>query len=699
MVTTTELLPADLFRRCDPADIPFASTADARGVVEVLGQDRALEATRFALGVHHDGYNVFALGPDGIGKQTILRQLLDREAATRPTPADWCYVYNVADPQRPRALRLPAGTASVVRADLDRALVELRGAVRSAIDREGAIGGVRRVLARVRDAYRGSPAVLEYLAQVEIDILRRVMTEPEACDRLHRYEVHVVVDHGAKAGAPVIHEENPTHAHLLGQIEHVPETGPLAPERLRVHAGALHRANGGYLLLDARALLRQAPAWDALKRALRTHELRIESPQHPLGPIPTISVEPEPISLDLKVVVFGDRTLYYALAALDPELGTLFKVVADFEVSIDRGPGADAAYAQLIAGLVRKEALRPFDRGALARVIEQAARLASDAHKLSLRLGPLVDLLTEADDCARRANHPDVTAGDVQLAIEARLRRAGRLRDQMLEALRKKVLLIDTTGEAIGQVNAISVTELGGDMVAYPTRITAVARMGGGEVVDVEGEVELGGPVHAKGIMILTSLLGARFAQHVPLSLFATLVFEQSYGGIEGDSASLAELCALLSAIADVPIRQSIAVTGSVNQHGELQPIGGVNEKIEGFFDACRDRGLTGDQGVLIPRSNVQHLMLREDVVAAVAEHRFHLYAVDHVDEALALMTGREAGVRDADGSYPEASVNARVEARLAEFAQDAQRYLQGDQRGHRPRPGQWAHLARSRSQ
>jgi lon-related putative ATP-dependent protease len=369
--------------------------------------------------------------------------------------------------------------------------------------------------------------------------------------------------------------------------------------------------------------------------------------------------------LDLKVVLFGDRVIYYLLAAIDPELEDLFKVIADFETRMERSADSAGHYARLIAALAHQDLLRPFDRGAMARVIEQASRLAGDAQKLSIHLRAIGDLLREASDVARRAGHESVTAADVDAAIASQRHRADRLQRNLLEAIRRRTLLIDTRGEAVGQINGLSVVELGHQAFGHPTRITASARLGAGEIIDIEREVELGGPVHSKGMMILASLIGARYAQHSPLALSARLVFEQSYGGVEGDSASLAELCVLLSAIGDVPIRQALAITGSINQHGAIQPVGAVNEKIEGYFDACLELGLTGEQGVLIPEANIQHLMLRADVVAAVSDGRFHVHAVRTIDEAIALLAGR-----------PAEAVHAMVEARLKCFSDETRRFM-----------------------
>jgi lon-related putative ATP-dependent protease len=535
--------------------------------------------------------------------------------------------------------------------------------------------------------------VLAYLAEVEHDVidgadrflpgsddeapeaLRRVLHPHGDEARFRRYAVNVMVDHAAARGAPVISEDNPIHPNLIGRIEHVAELGALLTDFTLIRPGALHRGNGGYLLLDALKLLQQPLAWEGLKRALRTHEIRIESLGEALGLASTVSLEPEPIPLEIKVVLLGDRPLYYLLAAHDPEFGDLFKVMADFEQDIARSPDADVAYARLIAGLVRRHGLRPFDRGAVARAIEYASRLASDGAKLSLHTRSISDLLHEAERCAIEAGRSIATAGDVQAAIDAQLHRADRIHERMLEAVGRGTVLIETGGEVVGQINGLSVVELGDRAFGHPTRITARARVGDGRVIDIEREVELGGPIHSKGVLILSGLLGARYAEHVPLSLSATIVFEQSYGGVEGDSASAAELCALLSAIAELPVKQSLAVTGSINQHGALQAIGGVNEKIEGFFDVCKLRGLTGEQGVVIPRSNAQHLMLRKDVVAAVADGKFHVHAVATADEALELVTGRVAGIRDHDGRFPVGSIHALVEARLLRFADDVRRF------------------------
>ena len=444
-------------------------------------------------------------------------------------------------------------------------------------------------------------------------------------DRFRRYQINVIVDSSEAKGAPVIYEDNPTYLNLVGAVEHLAEMGALVTDFGLTRGGSLHRANGGYLVLDAHKLLIQPFAWEALKRALRSKEVRFEAPGQMLSPVTTVSLTPQPVPLDAKIVLVGDRWLYYLLAALDFEFHELFKVAVDFEDDMQWNPESTAAYARLIATIVRREKLQPLDQSAVARAIEHSARLAEDSKKLSMRVALLADVLREADYWANQARRTIVKAEDVQHAIDAQRRRTDRIRDHSREMVQRGVILIDTDGAKGGQVNGLSVLSLGAVTFGKPSRITAKVRLGRGEVVDIERQVELGGPIHSKGVMILSSFIAARYASEQPLSLWASLVFEQSYSGVEGDSASSAELYALLSALADLPIKQSFAVTGSVNQHGEVQVIGRVNEKIEGFFDTCFMRGLSGQQGVLIPAGNIQHLMLHRDVVEAAAAGRMSI--------------------------------------------------------------------------
>jgi lon-related putative ATP-dependent protease len=504
--------------------------------------------------------------------------------------------------------------------------------------------------------------------------------------RFRRYQVNVIVDNGAQQGAPVVYEDNPTHQNLVGRVEHLARFGALVTDFNLLTPGALHRANGGYLILDAQKLLTGNLGWASLKRALNASQIRIESLEQLLSMASTVSLAPEPIPLDVKIVLIGPPNLYYTLSAYDDEFPDLFKIAADFDDRVERASQTTLLYARLICAVARHEQLRPLDREAVARVIEQAARLAGDAGKLSTSMRAINALLRESDQLAADAGKDVIGISEVQAAIDAQFRRGDRIYQSLQQEIGRGTIRIETDGSAVGQVNGLSVISLGALSFGTPSRITAQVRLGRGEVVDIEREVALGGPLHSKGVLILSGFLGGRFGNSRPLSLNASLVFEQSYGGVEGDSASAAELFALLSALADAPIKQYFAVTGSVDQRGQIQAIGGVNEKIEGFFDSCRQSGFTDRQGVIIPASNVRHLMLRHDVVAAAAEGRFTVYPIDTVDQGLELLTGVSAGEPDARGEYPAGTLNHRIAARLDAFAARAAElarsaFGQGDRR------------------
>jgi lon-related putative ATP-dependent protease len=496
-------------------------------------------------------------------------------------------------------------------------------------------------------------------------------------DALRRYSVNVVVDNGKTRGAPVVREDNPILPYLIGRVEHKAQFGALSTDFTLIKPGSIHRANGGYLIMDAVKLLTQPFAWDTLKRTLRAQEIRIETPAEALGMISTVSLEPEPIPLALRVILIGERQHYYLLNQVDPDFGDLFKVVADFNETIVWDEANMQRYVTLIASVARQQGLKPLTREAVVLVIEQSARLADDAERMSLLVGRVTDLLREADYWAGKRGHAMIDAADIREAIEAEEHRVDRVREKALESITRDIMLIDSAGAKVGQINGLSVSEVGNFRFGRPTRITARIGLGTGKVVDIEREVELGGPLHSKGVLILSGYITATFGMDFPLSLSASLVFEQSYGGVDGDSASSAELYVLLSAISGVPIKQSFAVTGSVNQHGEVQAIGGVNEKIEGFFDICKSRGLTGEQGVLIPKSNVKHLVLRPDVVAAVAEKRFHIYPVERIEQGIELLTGMPAGERGKDGEFPDGTIFRKVADRLGEMAEARQKFAQ----------------------
>jgi lon-related putative ATP-dependent protease len=796
------LEPSELRRAVDPASLGFKTTEELHPIAGLIGQDRALKAIQFGANIKSHDFNIFVLGPPASGKSTAVKAHLVPKAAEGTTPADWVYVNNFDNPNRPKALQLPSGRGRTLAKGMVAALDELRSVLpalfegedyqvrRRAIDEqfrsgqdeafealnakaqsqniavlrtptgftmapmhegkvvkpevfnalpeamrkdvehkienlqkeleailermpkadkkrrahlselneEVAQNAIREALDDLLSAYADVPQALDYLNALGRDLVRNVALFLLSRDeenaivrqpvdiardaRFRRYLVNVMESNGdgAPSGAPVVEEINPTHGNIVGRVEHIAQMGTLVTDFLLIKPGALHRANGGYLLVDARKLLLSPFAWEALKRAIKGREIRIESPSEAAGfnLISTQSLDPEPIPLDVRVVLFGDRELYYLLAAYDPDFTRLFKVQADFDDTIARSSENDHSYARLIASIVKEHDLKPIDAAGVARVIDEGARLADDREKLSIEIGRIADIVREADYWSGQAKRKITGRQDVVRAIDEQIQRSDRLRDRAQETIQRGIVLVDTEGEKIGQINGLSVLQLGSFSFGRPSRITARVRVGAGRVVDIEREVKLGGPLHSKGVMILWGFLAGRYALDVPLAMAATLVFEQSYGGVDGDSASAAELLALLSALSELPIRQSLAMTGSVNQRGEMQAIGGVNEKIEGFFDVCRARGLNEQQGVLIPKANVQHLMLREDVVEAVRHGQFAVYAVSTVDEGIEILTGVKAGERGAEGRFAAGTVNRLVEDKLKAFAESSRGFAKG---------------------
>jgi len=564
---------------------------------------------------------------------------------------------------------------------------EARDKIKS-LNREVAIFGVGHLISMLKDKYKDLPEVIEYLNNFQEDVVENVedfrsQETPknflgiglEQEKSFRNYSVNLLVDRNGLKGAPVIFEDNPTYNNLVGRIEHLSQIGALVTDFTLIKPGALHLANGGFLILDVRKLLLQPYAWDGLKRALYSKQIRIQSLGEIFSLISTASLEAEPIPLDLKIVLLGDRTLYYLLLQYDPEFPELFKIAADFEDELERSDENNLLYAKMIATLVRKEDLLAFDRNAVARIIEFSSRQANDASKLTTHMLGVADLMRESDQWAREDNEDIVTDHYVQKAIDKQIQRVDRIRDKIQEEIHRGTLLIDATGGMIGQVNGLSVIQLGGFSFALPTRITATTFIGDGKVIDISREVDLGGAIHSKGVLILSSFLSARFATKNPLSLSASVTFEQTYGKVDGDSASVAELCALMSSIAEIPIKQNLAVTGSINQLGEVQAIGGVNEKIEGFFDTCKGQGLTGEQGVLIPSSNVKHLMLRKEIVEAVDAGKFQIYPITSVDDAISMLTGLDAGEKQVTGVFPKNSVNERIQARFDKLRKNRKKF------------------------
>ena len=795
MAKIRELKPEQLYHRCDPQSFKFRTTDELADLKGVLGQERAVEAIDFGIKIQQDGYNLFAMGPTGTGKHTIISQFLDARSESREGVYDWCYVYNFEDAYKPLALRLPPGTAREFEHDMGNLVEDLITSIPAAFEsdefqaqrseieaeyseREQKPFEDLQVRARKRDiALMRTPSgvaispmkdgevmkpeefeklseetqadltalmkqfheeiekliqdspklrremhrkiralnealatelvaelfadllrkyadlrfVIEYLEQVQADVVESCdafrpavqeqagpaamilpgMASPEEQLKaiVDRYRVNRLIDHRKTKQSPVVYCDNPTFENLVGSIEHMAEMGNLVTNFTLIKAGALHEANGGYLIIDARELLRQPYAWDGLKRALRSNHIHTEPLGRHLSMVSTVSLEPQPIPLKVKVILVGERQLYYALRAYDSDFTELFKVVADFEESLPRKASTSRKYAQMIATVARREGLRPFDREGVCRLIEFGSRLAGDSRKLSVQMMHIADLAREADFHAGELGVGITSSTHVDAAIEAQEYRNGRFAERMRERVDDGTVMIATRGERVGQINALSVYQVGGTAFGQPNRITSRVSAGSGRVLDIEREVHLGGKLHSKGVLILSGYLNATFTPTKALSLSASLVFEQSYGGIDGDSASSTELYAILSAISGLPIKQSLAVTGSVNQFGEVQAIGGVNEKIEGFFATCKANGLHGENGVLIPQANVRDLMLHREVVRAVEAGQFHIYPVRTIEEGIRILTGVPAGRRLKSGKFSKDSVFAKVEERLEEFA------------------------------
>lgn len=570
------------------------------------------------------------------------------------------------------------------------------------LEREVARFATEPLFRELEERYGDLPEVLAYLEDVRAAVLRDVSDfreSDESASALMRafrpadfaqYRVNVLVDHKAAEGAPIVVERNPTYYNLLGRIEYRASFGAMTTDFHEIKAGSLHRANSGFLVLDALDVLRHPFAWEALKRSLRSGEIRLEGLGEEFSTVPLATLRPEPISLDVKVVLLGSPALYHLLFQLDEDFRELFKVKADFSPELDWSAEHHRNYAAFVSRWVRENDLRHFDRGAVARLIEHGARLRENQRKLSARLIEISDLVSEASFWAEKEGHRLVEAADVDLAIRKREFRSNLLEERVRELIEDGTIVIATDGERVGQVNGIAILDLGDYAFARPSRVSARVSLGRGGIESIEREIELSGPVHSKGFMILSGYLAGTYAQDCPLAVSATLTFEQSYDEIEGDSASSTELYALLSALSDLPLAQGVAVTGSVDQHGNVQAVGGVTRKIEGFYATCKARGLTGQQGVVIPAANVGSLMLDQEVVDAVRDGMFHVWAVKTIDEGIELLTGRRAGRRRADGTYPPDSVHGLVAARLEAYAERLREFAQpeahADRNGHRVR-------------
>lgn len=714
----------------NPSQLSFKTTDELAPLTEFIWHERAVSAINFGIGIASHGYNIFLMGSPGLGKRSLIRSILKPFARTQKPPPDWCYIYNFEVPEKPIAIDLPAGLGSILQKDMNSLINELKISILTVFEsdeyrtgmqeiinefnykreniieksKEGKIphllyrerhekekalqlkltlAVVRPYIDKLRNKYESFLKIVSYLDAVQADIVTHVndfIKRDEKSEMLSfdmdnpilvRYQINLLVNNGKRKGVPIILEENPTYTNLICLVEYKPQSGAFTTDFTLIRPGALHRANGGFLIIEARKIKNDKHAWESLKRVLYSGKIKIEAIEHITESIRPVSLKPQSIPLNIKIILLGDRYFYYKLCRTDQDFIELFKVPADLDEQIERDEKNIELYARLISTFVKKKKLRPFDASAVATIIDHCTRLAEDVEKLTTHIRRIEDLIQEANYWAGLSKKKIVDASDVEQASKSQIYRMDRSRELYYEDINRDFILIRTEGEAIGQVNCLSVVKAGNFSYGHPTRITAKVRAGKGKIIDIQREIHLAGPIHSKAGLIIANFLADRYSRNVLFSLTASLAFEQIYGMLEGDSASVGELCALLSALADVPIKQTLAVTGSINQYGEVQSIGCVNEKIEGYFDICKTRGLTGTQGVLIPAINIKNLMLREDVVAAAKAKQFFVYPIETVDQAITLLTGVTAGDRNRkNGQFPKASVNYKVEARLNEFSQ-----------------------------
>ncbi|OMH39471.1 Lon protease family protein [Motiliproteus sp. MSK22-1] len=774
-----------LYHSCNPELLPFKTTETLESFSGIYGQERAIGAMEFGIGMRRPDYNMFVMGHSQSGRFSFVMETLKREAKRDKKPRDWCYLNNLEDPRYPQSFQFAPGKAAAFHNDIKHLLESLSAELPSAfenpsyqrqksrIDRDfnrlydqalervenqarsksialyreaGSVGftpvadgqvmdeaafsqlseeernkvnsdissledylnesltslpqwrremneklkklehdttrqAIVPTLQSLREKYSAHSKVVNYLSQLEADLVKGAVelvgedklgeVKGDASRRAileQQYGVNLLVSHQKTKGAPVIFESHPNYENLFGRVEYTTDMGAMVTNFQLIRGGSLHQANGGYLILEAEKLFEHPMVWSALKRALKSKELRIENPFAELAGISTITLSPEPIPLRVKVVIIGGRDLYYLLQQMDSDFSKLFRVVVDFDEDVPRTDASIRNYARLMKTLAMQEKCAHLNRKAVARLIEHSSRMAEDQDLLSAHIGEMMDLICEADYKRQRSGEELIQDVHIEQALEAKELRTNRLSTKMRSEILNEVVLIKTEGEAVGQSNGLTVLQVGDVSFGTPARITATVHPGDRGIVDIEKEVTLGQPIHSKGVLILSGYLGHKYAQDFPISLSASIALEQSYGHVDGDSASLAEICTLISALTHTPIKQSFALTGSINQYGEVQAIGGVNEKIEGFFDVCVSKGLTGEQGVIIPRANQRNLMLKRSVVDAVSEGLFCIHIVASVDQALELLTGRKAGVLKTDGTFTQRSLNHQVVKRLKEL-------------------------------
>jgi len=774
---------ANLFQKCK-------STEELLPLSGIIGQNRAVKALEFGLKIQDKGFNIYIAGMPGTGRKTLILNYLEAIAKERPVPPDWCYVNDFEDPNRPRALQLPAGKGTEFKRDVERFVEDLKKALSAAFEsdeyskrrsntlqaieeernkvtsqvnalagkagfllqrspiglllipivngrpindqdfsklppriqseinnrREGlqkelrvylrqfrdierkaedAINELNKSIATfamepfflaLREKYGGVDEVTQYLEEVESDVLENlsnIMTDGEKEqpqlpfpipsmkeDPTAKYKVNLVVDNSQLEGAPVVLELNPTFSRLFGGTEKEARFGALITDYTMIRAGSAHRANGGFLVVPVEGIFRNPMVYESLKRAIANEKLEIEDPTESMGLMITRSLRPEPIPFNAKVIIVGDPQVYQILYTRDMEFKELFKVKADFDTTMDRNEDNVKKYAAFMCTLCNKEELLHLDPSGISAVVEYSSRLAADQEKLSTQFAEVADIIREASFYAKAQGSEYTTKKHINMALEERVYRSNLIEKKIDEMIERGTILIDTDGERVGQVNGLAVLSLGDYGFGKPNRITASIGVGKEGIIDIEREAQMGGPTHTKGVLILSGYMNGKYARKKPLSLTARLVFEQSYSGVDGDSASSTELYAMLSALSGAPIRQYIAVTGSVNQKGDVQAIGGVNQKIEGFYEVCKVKGLNGNQGVMIPHSNAKNLMLKEEVVEAIRDGKFHIWPVETIDEGIEVLTGMKAGQRKPDGTYDDDTINHFVQRRLDEMAE-----------------------------
>lgn len=784
-----ELPPESLRKVCDARLIRCKTTEELTPILEIIGQERAVRALKFGLGIKDHGFNIYVAGYPGTGRKTAVKNFVEEIARDKPVPPDWCYVNNFSNQYEPKAIKLTAGKGKAFRDDVKNFIENIRTALPKAfesddynarreatiralenqrkglidqlnakaqqegfviqstpiglllipvikgkpvseeeliglpqktkdeiqekrerleselrstmlqfldmerkireeikkLNRDVALYAIGNLVDNLLEKYKNTPEVTAYLKEVQSDILDNLaqfVRRGEPQQQLpfqvpwmkeapfRKYEVNVIVDNSGVKGAPVVMESNPTYQNLFGRTEKEAQFGALVTDFTMIRGGSLHKANNGFLIIPVEEILRNPFSYEGLKRSLRDGNIVIEEPQERFGFISTKSLKPEPIPLNVKVILIGDPYLYQQLFILDTDFSELFKVKAEFDTTMARTEENVQHYTAFVCTLCQKEKLKHLDQSALAKLIEYSQRIAEDQQKLSTRFAEVADIIREANFYATQEKSNLVTENHVKKAIEEKIYRSKLIQEKIQEMINRSILLIDTDIEKVGQVNGLSVMGLGDFAFGSPSRVTASIGLGREGVIDIEREAKMGGPIHTKGVLILSGYLNEKYARDKPLSLSARLVFEQSYGGVEGDSASSTELYAILSALSGLPIKQSIAVTGSVNQKGEVQAIGGVNEKIEGFFEVCKAKGLTGQQGVMIPESNMQNLMLKEEIVEAVKAGKFHIYSAKTIDEGIEVLTGTKAGERRQDGTFEPGTVNHRADKQLKDMAE-----------------------------